>query len=88
MLATIQSRIQSSHVLFENFNFACGSVWVWNLVSDIKGGTQTGGVWEQGVEDNIRNVPHFQRIHYFYVPLLTQRQNVLELIFMTLVLQR
>jgi hypothetical protein len=25
-------------------NFACGSVWVRNLVSDIKGGTQTEGV--------------------------------------------
>jgi hypothetical protein len=24
---------------------ACGSVWVWNLVSDIKGGTLTEGVW-------------------------------------------
>jgi hypothetical protein len=24
--------------------FACGSVWLWNLVSDIKGGTQTEGV--------------------------------------------
>jgi hypothetical protein len=23
----------------QNNNFACGSVWVWNLVSDIKGGT-------------------------------------------------
>jgi hypothetical protein len=22
-----------------NYNFACGSVWVWNLVSDIRGGT-------------------------------------------------
>jgi hypothetical protein len=22
-----------------NYNFACGSIWVWNLVSDIKGGT-------------------------------------------------
>jgi hypothetical protein len=24
---------------YEDDNFACGSVWVWNLVSDIKGGT-------------------------------------------------
>jgi hypothetical protein len=23
----------------EDYNFVCGSVWVWNLVSDIKGGT-------------------------------------------------
>jgi hypothetical protein len=29
------------------------SVWVWNLVSDIKRGTQTEGVWEQGAEENI-----------------------------------
>jgi hypothetical protein len=36
-----------------NYNFACGSVWVWNLVSDIKGGTWTEGVWEQGAEENI-----------------------------------
>jgi hypothetical protein len=34
-------------------SFACGSVWVWNLVSDIKGGTQTVRVWEQDVEENI-----------------------------------
>jgi hypothetical protein len=26
---------------------------VWNLVSDIKGGTETEGVWEQGTEENI-----------------------------------
>jgi hypothetical protein len=28
----------------QNYNFACGSIWVCNLVSDIKGGTQTEGV--------------------------------------------
>jgi hypothetical protein len=26
---------------------------MWNLVPDIKGGTQTDGVWEQGAEENI-----------------------------------
>jgi hypothetical protein len=26
---------------------------VWNLVSDIKGGTYTVGIWEQGAEDDI-----------------------------------
>jgi hypothetical protein len=26
---------------------------MWNLVSDIKGGTQTEGVWEQGAEEDI-----------------------------------
>jgi hypothetical protein len=39
--------------LLQDCNFACGSVWVWNLVSDIKGGTQTEGVWEQGAEEDI-----------------------------------
>jgi hypothetical protein len=45
-----------SHFMFrfiQNYNFASGSVWVWNLVPDIKGGTQTEDVWEQGVEENI-----------------------------------
>jgi hypothetical protein len=37
----------------QKYNFACGSVWVWNLVADIKGGTQTEGVWEQSAEENI-----------------------------------
>ena len=27
-------------------HFACGFVWVWNLVADIEGGTQAEGVWE------------------------------------------
>ena len=27
--------------------------YVWNLVSDIAGGKETEGVWEQGVEENI-----------------------------------
>jgi hypothetical protein len=35
-------------------NFVFGSVWVWNLVSDIKGGTQTEGVWGQGAEEDIQ----------------------------------
>jgi hypothetical protein len=35
------------------YNFDCGSVWVWNLVSEIKGGTQTEGVWQQGAEEDI-----------------------------------
>jgi hypothetical protein len=38
----------------QNYNFACGSVWVWNLVSDIKGATQTGGALEQGAEEDIQ----------------------------------
>jgi hypothetical protein len=36
-----------------HYNFACGSVWVRKLVSNIKGGTQTDGVWKQVAEDNI-----------------------------------
>jgi hypothetical protein len=31
--------------------FAFGSAWVGNMVSDIKGGTQS--VWEQGAVENI-----------------------------------
>jgi hypothetical protein len=27
----------------QKYNFACGSVWVWDLATDIKGGTQTEG---------------------------------------------
>jgi hypothetical protein len=37
----------------QNYYFACGSVRVWNLVSDIKGGIGTEGVWEHGSEENI-----------------------------------
>jgi hypothetical protein len=40
----------------QNYNFICGSVWVWNLVSDIKRGILTlGGIttrphWCTGLE--------------------------------------
>jgi hypothetical protein len=34
-------------------DFACGYVWVLNLVSDIKGITEAEGTWEQGAEENI-----------------------------------
>jgi hypothetical protein len=37
----------------QNYNFACGSVLMRNLVSGINGGIQTEGVREQGAEDNI-----------------------------------
>jgi hypothetical protein len=37
----------------QDSNFACGSVWLWNLVSDIKVGVQTEDVWEQGAEEDI-----------------------------------
>jgi hypothetical protein len=35
------------------YNFACGSLRVWNLVSHIKGGTWTEGVWEKCAEEGI-----------------------------------
>jgi hypothetical protein len=35
------------------YSFARGFVCLWNLVSEIKGGTQTEGVWEKGAEENI-----------------------------------
>jgi hypothetical protein len=36
-------------------NFACGYVWMWNLVSDMKGRIQTESVWGQGAgENNLR----------------------------------
>jgi hypothetical protein len=28
----------------QNYNFACGSVWVWNFACDIKGRTYTEGI--------------------------------------------
>jgi hypothetical protein len=28
-------------IFMQNYNFVCVSVWMWNLVFDIKGGTQT-----------------------------------------------
>jgi hypothetical protein len=34
----------------QDYNFACGCVWVRYLVCDIKELTQTEGVWEQGAE--------------------------------------
>jgi hypothetical protein len=40
--------------IIQDYNFTCTFVWVWNLVSDIEGGTQTEGVWEQDAEEYIR----------------------------------
>jgi hypothetical protein len=42
-----------SFLLAQNSHFACGSVWVGNLVSDNKRGTQIESVWEEGAEENI-----------------------------------
>jgi hypothetical protein len=39
--------------IMQNYNFACGSVWVRNSVSDIKEWRQSEGAWEQGGEENI-----------------------------------
>jgi hypothetical protein len=52
----------SSHLLSKNIKIRIYKTITWllvlygcetYLVSDIKGGTQTGGVWEQGVDENI-----------------------------------
>jgi hypothetical protein len=37
----------------QNYNFACSFVWVWNLVSDIKGRIQTEDIWKQGSDENM-----------------------------------
>jgi hypothetical protein len=37
----------------QDYDFACGSLWVQKLVSDNMVGTLTEGVWEQGAEENI-----------------------------------
>jgi hypothetical protein len=37
----------------KDYNFACGSIGVWNMVSDSKRRIKSEGVWEQGAEDNI-----------------------------------
>jgi hypothetical protein len=63
MLATIQFRILYLPVSYLNtwrlkyrahsFSFTYCFVWVWNLVSHIKGKTQTEDVWEQVSVENI-----------------------------------
>jgi hypothetical protein len=35
----LSSRLLSKNIKIKYTNFACGSLWVWNLVSDIKEGT-------------------------------------------------
>jgi hypothetical protein len=65
MLATIQSRtfclliccLKTKNYHRQKYNFGRGSVWVWNLFSNIKGGTQTEGVWEQGAELTLATSP-------------------------------
>jgi hypothetical protein len=37
----------------QDHNFACGSVWVRNLVSGRKGGAYTERIWEEFAEENI-----------------------------------
>jgi hypothetical protein len=51
LLIFCKKKIKNQNI--QNYNFACVSVWVQNLVSDIKGGTETEGVWEQGADENI-----------------------------------
>jgi hypothetical protein len=40
------------HWNIQDYNFAFGSVWVWNL-SPTLSEEQTEGVWEQGAEEDI-----------------------------------
>jgi hypothetical protein len=47
---TVQNRKNQN---IQEYNITCRSVMVWNLVSDIKGETQTEGVWERGAEEVI-----------------------------------
>jgi hypothetical protein len=35
----LYKNVNIKNVNIQNYTFAYGSVWVWNLVSDIKGGT-------------------------------------------------
>jgi hypothetical protein len=43
----------SSGLTHTNPKFRLHFLWVWNLVSDIKGRKLTDGVWGQGAEENI-----------------------------------
>jgi hypothetical protein len=47
------STVKKQKLEYENYNFACGYIWMGNLVSDNKGGTCTEDVREQGAEENI-----------------------------------
>jgi hypothetical protein len=38
---------------YNYYDFACGSVWLGNLVSDIKGGTSTKDAWVEDAEGDI-----------------------------------
>ena len=38
---------------YKDQNISSCFVWVWNLVSNIKGRTQTDGVWKQGTDEGI-----------------------------------
>jgi hypothetical protein len=61
MLAMIQSRtfcllvycLKTQESERKNYNFVCDFEWAWNIVSDIKGGTQTEGFSEQDAGENI-----------------------------------
>jgi hypothetical protein len=37
----------------KKYNFTCCFVWLWNLISQIKGRIYIVGVWEQCAEENI-----------------------------------
>jgi hypothetical protein len=46
--AVLKSNICNS----ENCRFSCDFVWMWNLLTDINGGTQTEGKWEKSAGEN------------------------------------
>jgi hypothetical protein len=41
------------NVNIQEYHFACGSVWVWNLVPYIMGAKETQDIWEQGTEGDV-----------------------------------
>jgi hypothetical protein len=50
---TVVMSCRNAGLVCHSFPLMYLGLWVWNSVSDIKGGTQTEGVWEQGAEENI-----------------------------------
>jgi hypothetical protein len=53
----LSSHLLSKEVIIKihktTYNFACSFIWVWNLISDIIGGTRTDSVWGWGAKENM-----------------------------------